>query len=444
MNSEKTYQTLKLLAQTKRKDFLNSNDYASIMTDMMLQILNLKDNSWGHQDLVHYKFNVELISLYKDYITLHESDFKDRNSLILKKSLENSIYSTLEPRLLQDEIQNLITNEEDSFLVIPLSVFQYDSSKNEWISHEVGSIIRKRSDQIEVEIIDKSGLFIPSRVKKADYVWSQKHENTPPKIITDYHYFVSLDKIPELSDLLSLGISNLKTQKERVLLVPFTHELPNFSNSNIIDYFFTKLSTISSKEHYGNKISSYQALGNCFSKELDATLKVALGKIQTSSYLSPLSMDRLNSYTSLSEYKLPNIKSTSTIYASLIAILMDRLESLNFVKDEYQTNLIEIFNTYKYLKNCRQDSPFKKTLQTKLTNQLYSSSNLVISKIQRTNLPIDSSNINLDHIKSIRNALIHGYYTPKSLDDLNAEIKKQPFYKRKKWKESITFNYRNR
>ncbi|MGG5339303.1 hypothetical protein IGJ48_002000 [Enterococcus pernyi] len=147
MTSEETYQTLKLLAQTKRKDFLNSNDYASIMTDIMLQILNLKDNSWKYQDLAHYKFNVELISLYNDYLTLNESDFKNRDILNLKKSLENSIYSTLEPRLLQDEIQNLITNEEDSFLVIPLSIFQYDSSKNEWISHEVGSIIKKiRSD----------------------------------------------------------------------------------------------------------------------------------------------------------------------------------------------------------------------------------------------------------------------------------------------------------
>ncbi|MGM0145312.1 hypothetical protein IGJ94_001873 [Enterococcus sp. AZ153] len=444
MNSEETYQTLKLLAQTKRKDFLNSNDYASIMTDIMLQILNLKDNSWKYQDLAPYKFNVELISLYNDYLTLHESDFKHRDILNLKKSLENSIYSTLEPRLLQDEMQNLITNEEDSFLVIPLSIFQYDSSKNEWISHEVGSIIRKKSDLIEVEIIDKSGLFIPSRAKQTDYVWSQNHKNTPPKIIIDYHYYISIERISELSDLLSLGINNLETQKKSVFLLPFTHEFPNFSNSNIRDYFFTKLSTISNKEHYGNKISSYQALGNCFSKELDTTLKVALGKIQPSNYLEPLSMDRLNSYTSLSEYKLPNIKSTSTIYASLIAILMDRFESLKFMKEDYQTNLIELYNTYKYLKNCRQDSPFKKTLQTKLTNQLYSNSNLVISKTKRTNLSIDSSNMNLDYIKNIRKALIHGYFNPKSLDNLNAEIKKQPFYKRKKWKESITVNYKNR
>ncbi|MGG5339304.1 hypothetical protein IGJ48_002001 [Enterococcus pernyi] len=155
-------------------------------------------------------------------------------------------------------------------------------------------------------------------------------------------------------------------------------------------------------------------------------------------------MDKLNSYTSFSEYKLPNIKSTSTIYASLIAILMDRLESLKFTKEEYQTNLIELYNTYKYLKSCRQDSPFKKTLQNKLTNQLYSKSNLVISKSQRTNLSIDSSNMNIDYIRNIRKALIHGYYNPKSLDGLNEEIKKQPFYKRKKWKESITINYRNR
>ena len=200
----------------------------------------------------------------------------------------------------------------------------------------------------------------------------------------------------------------------------------------------TKISTLASKEYYGTVVSPYQALGNCLSKELDATLKIALGVPKYSKYSKQVFLSEQATNLFLSEQKIPNVCSTSKIYLSLISILMDRLESLKFSKEEFQPLLTDMYYTYKYLKNCRQTSPLKKRLQTKLTKRFYKKCQLNISKLETTAMQSTNYSKNLDYLKQLCNELDNGYTIPKSLEGLHGTVKKQPFYKQKKYTNSIT------
>lgn len=155
MNKTTNYTELKSLAITKRTEFLNSEQYGTSLIQLFVQLLNLMENNSSLSEYHFYKPNIELFSLYQDYLTLNEAKYQASDVSMLKRSLENSLYASIEPNLLEIEIYELKPNKKESFLVLPLTIIFYDCSDN-WLVHEVGCILRRAEDFIYLEIIDTS------------------------------------------------------------------------------------------------------------------------------------------------------------------------------------------------------------------------------------------------------------------------------------------------
>lgn len=137
MNQEEYYTHLVQWAKSKRTAFINDEEYAFFSMQIILQLLNLMDNRISLSKMESYKPNIELISLYKDYLDLNINDFKSQNIELLKVSLENSINASIVPELLPFEIKNLIPNTKESFLILPITVAYYDFSIEDWQFHEI-------------------------------------------------------------------------------------------------------------------------------------------------------------------------------------------------------------------------------------------------------------------------------------------------------------------
>lgn len=90
--------------------------------------------------------------------------FSHRNADLIGSSLENSIYSSIEPQLLGNYIDHLVINEPDSFLILPLTIVLLEEEKD-WYAYEVGAIIKKMEDEIVVCTIDKANISIKNRIK---------------------------------------------------------------------------------------------------------------------------------------------------------------------------------------------------------------------------------------------------------------------------------------
>ncbi|QED60000.1 hypothetical protein FUT28_08020 [Enterococcus durans] len=130
MNKTTNYTELKSLAITKRTEFLNSEQYGTSLIQLFVQLLNLMENNSPLSEYYFYKPNIELFSLYQDYLTLNEAKYQASDVSMLKRSLENSLYASIEPNLLEIEIHELKPNKKESFLVLPLTVIFYDCSDN--------------------------------------------------------------------------------------------------------------------------------------------------------------------------------------------------------------------------------------------------------------------------------------------------------------------------
>lgn len=136
---------------------------------------------------------------------------------------------------------------------------------------------------------------------------------------------------------------------------------------------------------------------------------------------------------------MPHINSTKEIYLSLIAILLDRLETLKFDISITKEIMEDIFNTYSYLKHCRINHPLAKKLQMYLTNNFYKKQDLYIPKLDYTNIHADIISMNISNIHSIKRSLNRMPMVPKNIDSLKKEINKVKKNKQKKFKHSLKY-----
>ena len=104
MNKTTNYTELKSLAITKRTEFLNSEQYGTSLIQLFVQLLNLMENNSPLSEYHFYKPNIELFSLYQDYLTLNEAKYQASDVSMLKRSFEYSLYASIEPNLLEIEI----------------------------------------------------------------------------------------------------------------------------------------------------------------------------------------------------------------------------------------------------------------------------------------------------------------------------------------------------
>ncbi|MGG5304667.1 hypothetical protein IGK16_002288 [Enterococcus pernyi] len=408
MNKTNNYNELKSLAITKRTEFLNSEQYGTSLIKLLLQLLNLMENNIPLSEYHFYKPNIELFSLYQDYLILNEAKYQASGISMLKCSLENSLYASIEPNLLEIEIHELKPNKKESFLVLPLTVIFYDCSDN-WLVHEVGCILRRTESFIHLEIIDTSHLAIPTRKQQLPETMATDDHFRQKKTIVNYCYSIPIENKTKLTKLLTLGLTKIENQFSEALLLKknWDYSLAK-KKQGLQENFFSKLSTLAIDEYYGDLVSTSQAfLGNCFAKQLDSTLRIVLGKKELSTTaklnISP-SLAGLQA-TYLTQAKLPSVRSTKDIYGILSAILLTRLQTLGFDSVVFGPLIEHIFHTYCFLKEERQHSSFKKKLQSCLANRYYQQTDLFLPKLHATHYHATENLLDPLHLESFRKKL---------------------------------------
>lgn len=443
MNQEEYYTHLVQWAKSKRTAFINDEEYAFFSMQIILQLLNLMDNRISLSKMESYKPNIELISLYKDYLDLNINDFKSQNIELLKVSLENSINASIVPELLPFEIKNLIPNTKESFLILPITVAYYDFSIEDWQFHEISCRIQNKNNFIQLEFFDKANQFYSLRNNFKPITMDPHPIQRNKRDIINYYYIVPKESVKKLSTVLCLGTVDIRKQINELLnKIKMQKSDSNTMESDFSEKFFSKIKKLAINEYYGEIVSTYQNLvGNCLIKELDIALKIALGEekeCEVSKIKHSLSFKGIQAKY-LYTYKLPHINSTKEIYLSLIAILLDRLETLKFDISITKEIMEDIFNTYSYLKHCRINHPLAKKLQMYLTNNFYKKQDLYIPKLDYTNIHADIISMNISNIHSIKRSLNRMPIVPKNIDSLKKEINKVKKNKQKKFKHSLKY-----
>lgn len=309
--------------------------------------------------------------------------FSHRNADLIGSSLENSIYSSIEPQLLGNYIDHLVINEPDSFLILPLTIVLLEEEKD-WYAHEVGAIIKKMEDEIVVCTIDKANISIKNRIKLIHPTLDMEIQPNKKKGIVEYKYNIKAtpENIEKLSDILELG---LLTDLDNI-----DRKIDLLMEYNIQELLFSELRELSTSEGWGTREGNYQQyLDNCFVKELDGTIKFVLFNESKSDISKSEPKQHLQEKI---QHLSKNTKlcSTKEIYKDLIEIIDKQLELLQFDPLVYKKLISEIFQNYLYLKEARQSCLFQKKIQTKEASAIYSQRELHVPKLQSTNIkPID-------------------------------------------------------
>lgn len=423
MNDNEKEELFLTVAKIKREEFINSEEYASFLLRIFTQLLNLDSSHYKPKDCTEYKPNIELLSIYKDYLTINEEKFQNRDIVKLRQSLDDSLYASIEPGLLPFKLKKLISNDVDSFLILPLTTAFYFKDQKSFRLHEIGVIAKRKENMIQIEIIDKSTISIESRKNVCDHVYSS-HIYQDKKGIVSYIYEIEETKVLELAKILYLGLINPKKQVSDMV------DLDGYKQEVIL----TKLSEMAINEYYGERVGTYQyLLGNCLAKELEASIKFSLGQ-ERYSILSKIKTNYKGSgaqATFLREVKLPHTKSSKEIYLDLTAILLDRFEQLNFNKEVYTPCIIDMFNTYLYLKNCRAKDTFKKKLQTVLSRPVFEKMNYHVPKISESHICAEKLNPDFKNIDLLKKELAQISYYPHALTMMKKEIHKNKEYSKK-------------
>ena len=443
MNQEENYAHFVQQAKTKRTAFMNDEKYAFFSMQIILQLLNLMGNKITLSKMESYKPNIELISLYKDYLDLNVNDFKSQNIELLKVSLENSINASIVPELLPFEIKNLIPNKKESFLILPITVAYYDFSIENWQFHEVSCRIQNKNNFIQLEFFDKANQFYSLRNNSKPLTMDPHPVQRNKRDIINYYYIIPKESVKKLSTVLCLGTVGVRKQINELLdKIEMQKSDSNNMESDLSENFFSKIKKLAINEYYGEIVSTYQNLvENCLIKELDIALKIALGEekeCEVSKIKHSLSLKGIQAKY-LSTCKLPYINSTKEIYWSLIAILLDRLETLKFDISITREIIEDIFNTYSYLKHCRINHPLAKKLQMYLTNNFYKKQDFYIPKLDYTNIHADVISMNISNVHSIKQSLNRTSIVPKNIDLLEKEINKVKKNKQKNFKRSLKY-----
>lgn len=170
--------------------------------------MNLDYSHFTFLKFTPYKQNIELLSLYQEYVKCNLEIFSHRNIDLIDSSLENSTYSSIEPQLLSNYIDRLVVNNQDSFLIVPLTVILFEEEKNDWYAYEVGAIIKKIEDEFVVCIIDKANTKIKDRIQVSPYILDGKIQSNFKKGNVEYKYKIKNrpSNIEKLSNILELGL----------------------------------------------------------------------------------------------------------------------------------------------------------------------------------------------------------------------------------------------
>ncbi|MGG5304197.1 hypothetical protein IGK16_001815 [Enterococcus pernyi] len=365
MPDEVKIDSLLRLAKSKRHRLINSKDYGGIMIQLLLQLLNLDSSHFTFPKLTPYKQNIELLAVYQEYVKCNLEMFSHRNIDLIDSSLENSIYSSIEPQLVSNYIDSLVVNNQDSFLILPVSIIFFEEEENDWYAHEVGAILRKIEGDIVVSIIDKADTRIKDRMQISPDILDGKIQSNDKKGIVEYKYKIQNNpkNIEELSDVLKLGLLTDDKYINKQINILMEHKVQ--------EIFFYELSLLAHSEEWGTKVGNYQQyLDNCFAKEIDGAIKFVLFDTSDADLLKSESKQSLQEKI---QHCSPNPKrySTKEVSKDIVAIIEKQFEILKFDPQVYKCLLTEVFQHYLQLKEVRQSSFVqKKSKQQKLAKYI--------------------------------------------------------------------------
>ena len=375
------------LAKYKRHRLINSKDYGEIMLQLLLQLLNLDSSHFTFSKLTPYKQNIELLAVYQEYVKCNWEMFSHRNIDLIDSSLENSIYSSIEPQLVSNYIDSLVVNNQDSFLILPLTIIFFEEEKDDWYAHEVGAILRKIEGDMVVSIIDKADTRIKDRLQVSSPILDRNAQLNDKKGIIEYQYKIknSPKNIEELSDVLKLGLLTDNKHINKQVNILMEHKVQ--------ELFFYELSVLSHSEEWGMKVGNYQQyVGNCFAKAVDGTIKWVLFD-EPDSELSESELKQGLQEKVQHRAKNPKRYSTKEVFKDIVAIIEKQLEILKFDPQFYKSLLTEVFQHYLQLKEVRQSSFVQKKIQTTEASKIYSQRDFTIPKLQSTSIKPNEFNL---------------------------------------------------
>lgn len=268
--TEKQVTDLIKSANRKRNRYLKSDIYARDMCSLLLQNWNMRDNDTFLIEKPSTTPTIEFMAIYQQLLDIHPEEFEERDIKKIKESIQKSIYGSIHTELFSNYINELKNNDQDSFLVVPVSFYYLSYRSADFTKRsDVAVIIQKQNNQINVQIYDK----VQIRAVRPDEYAKKKnvHKNSwtkeeIAKLTPIYTY--ELSDVQSLVDVLRIGRNHYNWHEKAV---PF----PKYKKSY---YIYNKLSKYATIEGYSSHVGTIQYVrDNSEIKNMNAALKYILG-----------------------------------------------------------------------------------------------------------------------------------------------------------------------
>lgn len=353
-----------------REDYIKDPKYAVELYDIYLQHLNLKSNEIFSKFGFSVDAILEYLAIYSKAANIHPELFLGRNIDQIQESLQKSIYSSACTELAGNFLSELISDNRDSFLLVPI-IFAMPDNDNNVSGHSCTFIIRKKEAKFFVETIDKAGL-IPCEQEKKTKIKEHSRKGwrnaDSAELSINYTYEIQYTKenILKLANVLRIGRAHL-TDKEIEL----------FEAHNDVMYYepFKQLDKFSEKSYYTKHIARDQyTQGNCEIKNISASLQYLFGTPYETSHVLP---DRTKAIKK--KYNGVTKKQLNSTIAQLISNHLVKAGFSLRIKESLEDEYLQ----YKQLKETRaslsvEEKIVRKTKQAENLDQYYRN---VIGKI---------------------------------------------------------------
>lgn len=182
MEEKKRKKMIKDIEKAREKYVKNEQKYIAEMSHVFNQKWNWTSNMLDNKVGVKYDNLIEYMYLYKKVVEKNPEQFtengRERKNLI--NSLNGSIGCSYDNKYFKPCMKDLVNNDPDSFLVIPI---MYNRRTGD--VHSVSLLIQKEDNKIKVRVCNKGGQLVPNEAPNVDGKISLEHLN---KIASFYQW----------------------------------------------------------------------------------------------------------------------------------------------------------------------------------------------------------------------------------------------------------------
>ncbi|EMF0128362.1 hypothetical protein ACFC57_01585 [Enterococcus hirae] len=176
---------IKDIEKAREKYVKNEQKYIAEMSHVFNQKWNWTSNMLDNEAGVKYDNLIEYMYLYKKVVEKNPEQFtengRERKNLINSlNSLNGSIGCSYDNKYFKPCMKDLVNNDPDSFLVIPI---MYNRRTGD--VHSVSLLIQKEDNKIKVRVCNKGGQLVPNEAPNVDGKISLEHLN---KIASFYQW----------------------------------------------------------------------------------------------------------------------------------------------------------------------------------------------------------------------------------------------------------------